>query len=506
MARELIISPVGPPPQLGTHRHLRRSRAFPSLGKAKAAFDQRAPQFASTHHLDALRRSEYGRLDRAGHIYLDYTGGGLYADAQIRAHMRLLLGNVFGNPHSSSPTSLAMTRLIDQARTSVLGYFGASAEEYAVVFTPNASGALKLVGESYPFGPGGQYLLLFDNHNSVNGIREFARARGAQVTYMPVRPPDMRIDDERLSTLLEQIQPGWANLFAYPAQSNFSGVQHSLDWIARAQSRGWDVLLDAAAFAPTNQLDLARYHPDFVSLSFYKMFGYPTGVGCLLARKRALAKLRRPWFAGGTITVASVQGDRFFLQAGPEAFEDGTLNYLALPAVEVGLRHLRRVGLDSIHIRVTCLTEWLLTQLAALRHLSDVPLARVYGPTDGTMRGATVALNFYDRHGHFIDHQLVERRANAARISLRTGCFCNPGAGELALGLSADELGACFAGHDDRLTLDEFRRCIDDKSTGAVRISLGLATTFADVYRFIAFARTFLDKSAAELADCEEAT
>ena len=71
-----------------------------------------------------------------------------------------------------------------------------------------------------------------------------------------------------------------------------------------------------------------------------KLFGYPTGAGCLLARKPAVAKLHRPWFAGGTITVASVQGDHYYLHEGPEAFEDGTPNYLALPAVTIGLRHL----------------------------------------------------------------------------------------------------------------------------------------------------------------------
>src|SRR2546421_2841236 len=55
----------------------------------------------------------------------------------------------------------------------------------------------------------------------------------------------------------------------------------------------------------TNRLDLSSWHRDFVPLSFYKIFGYPTGVGCLLARKGALAKLRRPWYAGGTITLSS---------------------------------------------------------------------------------------------------------------------------------------------------------------------------------------------------------
>ena len=52
-------------------------------------------------------------------------------------------------------------------------------------------------------------------------------------------------------------------------------------------------VLDASAFVPTNRLDLARWKPDFVSLSFYKMFGYPTGIGALIARRDALAKLRR---------------------------------------------------------------------------------------------------------------------------------------------------------------------------------------------------------------------
>jgi molybdenum cofactor sulfurtransferase len=36
------------------------------------------------------------------------------------------------------------------------------------------------------------------------------------------------------------------------------------------------------------------------------------------------------------------------------------------------------------------------------------------------------------------------------------------------------------------------------QSGGAVRVSLGLVTNFADVYRLVAFARTFLDTFPAE--------
>lgn len=484
-----------------THDVSQPSMGMPqSLAEAEAAFRRETPAYETTNHLDELRATEYGRLDQSGDIYLDYTGGGLYAESQVRAHLDMLRGSVFGNPHSSNPTSMASTHHVEAARAAVLAFFNASPDEYEVIFTTNASGALKLVGESYPFEAGDRYLLTFDNHNSVNGIREYASAAGASVTYTPVLPPDMRMDAEALNGHLAEARPDGHNLFAYPAQSNFSGVQHALDWIPQAQAQGWDVLLDAAAFVPSNTLDLSQWRPDFVPISFYKMFGYPTGVGCLLARKAALAKLRRPWFAGGTITVASVQGDKYYFADGPEAFEDGTLNYLALPAVEIGLRHIQQIGMETIHTRVMSLTGWLLRELTALAHPTGAPLVSVYGPVDAELRGGTVTLNFYDRDGHFIDHRLVERRANAAHISLRTGCFCNPGDGELALGISADELTSCFVRHD-RLTLDEFRRCIDDKSTGAVRISVGLATTFADVYTCVAFARTFLDKSVAQLLD-----
>jgi selenocysteine lyase/cysteine desulfurase len=79
------------------------------LTDAEAAFRQAYPESASTRRLDELRATEYARLDRTGHVYLDYTGGGLYAESQVRAHLDLLLRGVFGNPHSTNPTSLATT-------------------------------------------------------------------------------------------------------------------------------------------------------------------------------------------------------------------------------------------------------------------------------------------------------------------------------------------------------------------------------------------------------------
>ena len=401
---------------------------------------------------------------------------------------------MFGNPHSLNPTSATTTELVESARTAVLDFFRAPPEEYVAIFTPNATGALHLVGEAYPFRAGDRFLLTFDNHNSVNGIREYARARGADTTYVPSVAPELRVDETLLHRYLKDSGGERHNLFAYPAQSNFSGVQHPLSWIAQAHEYGWDVLLDAAAFVPTNRIDLSAVKPDYLVLSFYKMLGWPTGVGALVARHYALAKLERPWFSGGTIVAAFVQRDWHQDAAGAAHFEDGTLNFLNLPAVEIGLRYLERLGIDAIHEHVQSLATILLATLADLRHSDGAPAAVIYGPRDTDRRGATIAFNFLHPDSRVVDERYVERVARAHTISLRTGCFCNPGAGEIAFTISPETLlGGEFS---DAMTLDEYVAAIGLPSGGAVRASLGLASNSADLERFAAFASEFVDLSA----------
>jgi molybdenum cofactor sulfurtransferase len=454
------------------------------------------PEYQSTTHLDELRAAEYARLDADGHVYLDYTGASLHAASQVRLHADLLNAHALGNPHSASPASTTTTRLVEGARRAVLEWFGA-AGDYTAIFTQNATGALKHVAESYPFGPGGRLLLTTDNHNSVNGIREFARAAGAAVAYAPLTTPELRLDMETLETLLADADPRAANLFAFPAQSNFTGIKHPLALVARAHEKGWDVLLDAAAFVPTNRLNLRDVQADFVSVSFYKMFGYPTGVGCLLVRNATLGRLRRPWFAGGTVNFSTVSGRRHILSPGEAGFEDGTLNYFSIAAVEIGLRHLADAGIDAIRTRVDCLTSWLLGRLMQLRHSNGRPMVRIYGPATTKMRGGIVTMNFYDPEGHLLDYRRVEELAGQQDMSLRTGCFCNPGPGETAEGITEDEVAAALAAHPN-LTLPLFLQMVaheGGKSAGAIRVSFGIASNFADAQRFVEFAASLRDQT-----------
>jgi molybdenum cofactor sulfurtransferase len=213
-------------------------------------------------------------------------------------------------------------------------------------------------------------------------------------------------------------------------------------------------------------------------------------------RQAVARKLRRPWYSGGTITFSSAVAFDHYLTPGPAGFEDGTVNYLSLPAVEIGLKYIESIGIDLIHTRVMCLTGWLIDRLLSLHHSNDQPLIRLYGPSTTERRGGTIQVNFFDPGGEMFDCYSMERLANEERISLRAGCHCNPGAREVALGFTREDLAVCFR-DKDRITFEQFLRVIDGKTTGALRASIGLATNFADVYKYLQFAETFIDRHVA---------
>ena len=443
-----------------------------------------------------LRAREFPQLDAAGLAYLDYTGSALPAMRQLRAHDELLRDTVFGNPHAEHGPSARSTDTLETARALLLAHLDADDAEYDVAFTANATAAVKLVAESYPFSPTGVCLLSADNHNSLNGVREYARRAGALFTHLP-------LDDElRLTNaaamLAELGGPRGARLFGFPAQSNFSGVRHPLELIGVAQRAGFDVLLDAAAYLPTSTLSLRTWHPEFVALSFYKLFGLPTGLGALVARRDALARLHRPWFSGGTVEYVSIQNDRHSLLPGGHGFEDGTPHFLGAAAVPAGFALLGEIGMDRLSAHVARLTMTLLQGLVGLRHENGAPVACVYGPTDGRDRGGTVAFNVLGKDGRVVPYWVVAERARALHVAVRGGCFCNPGAAETAFGFDAEAAARCLAeaSVEGDFSLQRFAGCMGrdgHTAVGALRASLGMANNLADVRRALALVQSVAD-------------
>ena len=431
----------------------------------------------------AWRSRELSRVDRAGITYLDYTGAALYPESLVARDAARLGDTVLGNPHSVSAPSQNATHDVAAARAAILDFLDADPAEYTVVLTMNASGACKLVAESFPFTAGSVFAQTRDNHNSINGIREYARAGGATVRLLP-------IDDElRLSGAETWFgTPVSApSLFAYPAQSNFSGVRHSLDLVARARRAGWRTFLDAAAYLPTHDLDLREVKPDFLCLSMYKFARYPGGIGALVARHEALAELRRPAFAGGTVDWVSIEHQRHRLTRGSEGFEDGTVAFLGAGAVAPALAAARDAGRERLARHLRQLAGELLEAMVSARHANGAPRFAIHGPANTRDRGATVAFSVLDANGGPVPFWTVEELAMARGIAVRSGCFCNPGCSERAFRFDEGPVSECLDSLGDDFTIPKFAECMGGRTVGAVRVSLGLGTVRADVRKFIDF-------------------
>ncbi len=418
-----------------------------------------------------------------GHVYADWTGAALPPVSLIDEWHNHLRSTLLGNPHSHHQPSVEALREIQTTRKAVRDYFHADPTEYEVIFTTGATAAIRLL-EHYRF-EGGELLLTADNHNSVNGLRETAKRAGAVVRYSPIQD-DLSLDQDALERLLAFPRSNGNKLFCYPAKSNYAGVLHDLSWVPRARERGWDVLLDAAAYVSNQRLDLSMVKPDFVPMSFYKMFGFPTGVGCMLVRREAYKKLHKKWFAGGSILLVAVMKDFFAPESlGYARFEDGTVNFAQIGAVRSGLKFLSTLGDTHCHARA--LACRLRNQLIELHD----------GANSITMHSppGTDIVTFSVKKGDsIVDAWVFEKAANEQGVFVRTGCFCNPGVNEKVFGYTVDAYERLYndAILPDAITIEKLREFSDGKPIGAIRASFGYANTVQDVDRFIEVTRDIL--------------
>ncbi|KAG1780102.1 PLP-dependent transferase [Suillus placidus] len=462
---------------------------------AYSAFLKSFPEYQSTWILDTLRRTDFARLDRTGETYVDYMGGAQHPESLVRVHSAFLTETVMGNTHSVSNSSKLSSRYADEARDAVLSFFRAP-PGYTVVFTANATAALKLVGEAYPFKSNNGYILGVDSHNSVHGIREYASRRGAEVHYIPSTSTGGFVLSTAKDILSQHRPQNASSLFALTGLSNITNAKNPLSIIGFASSLGYHTLLDAAALAPSSDISLSETPVDAMVVSFYKMFGYPTGVGALIVKESFLEILERPWFAGGTVDVVQVPGSIFTRTSVlHEQFEDGTINFMTLPAVTNGLRFLSAY-LPFLPLRLSCLTHYLVTSLSRLRHdstgtpvvkiLSKLPSRRLKSVGEQGDSGSTISLIFLSAR-EMIPNSFIEYVAVSRNISLRTGCMCNPGGAASLQGIQ-DQMERVYLG----VTLKDFER-VFGRELGVVRISLGLGSNFQDVWKIVMLASSLAD-------------
>jgi len=472
-----------------------------------------------------------GRLQ--GDVYLDYAASGLYTDTQINEQAADLKQHLYGNPHSLSSSAIRSSDAIEAVRAQVLAFLGTSPADYEVVFTRSCTDSLRLVADTLPWEAGGsKFTYLLQNHNSVLGIRDVARSRSAAAG--PITPEEV---DDWLEGLAANDTPSSStveplSLFAYPAEENFAGRMFPLQWAAKVASRKgelrrWRVLLDAAKFSASHPLNLTEAPADFVTLSFYKLFGYPTGVGALILKSDVASELKKCYWGGGTVTVAgagrTAEDDlRLFKARACERFEDGTVAFLGIAALKHGFSALHRVGgMAAIERHTAVLAAHLHEALCSLRHANGELVVLMYSgehvaPNSRveSAQGPIVNFNVMRPDGSIVSHIDVMASAAEAGLHIRAGAHCNPGAASSALGLSPEAvarvaedpamqgcgLGPAFVKASDGAAssheqpLPDFLRKMEglkqpemDLPLGSVRVSIGYLSTYDDVRAFVAF-------------------
>ncbi|CAH0480638.1 unnamed protein product [Peronospora belbahrii] len=281
------------------------------------------------------------------------------------------------------------------------------------------------------------------------------------------------------------------SLFAFPAECNFSVTRNNRNAIVNQVHAGcwnnssskdtrWLVLTDAAKYVATHRLDLSTCHPDFVTLSFYKIFGYPTGLGALVMRKSAMSYLKKLYHGGGTVQ-SILAGRNYVVPRGMDnsndvssRFVDGTQSFLSILALRHGIHQVEKLGMANISAHTEALRALLVDRLAGLQHWNGRPICVVYGNDSGRsnaeQQGPNVACNFLRSDASYVGYSEVHKLAEIHNIHLRTGCFCTPGACQHYLGLSELDLMLNIAvGHVCGDDVD----VVHGLPTGAVRLSLG---------------------------------
>lgn len=387
---------------------------------------------------------------------------------------------------------------------------------------------------------------LRENHNSVLGIREYVLFHGAAFQSMDEDSVSSWINGTNPEGALGTDQPKKAvhHLFAFPAEDNFAGVKYPLEWIKGVKIKSgsnshWYTLLDAAAYVPTQPLNLTAIQPDYVVCSFYKMFGFPTGLGALIARIPATEILNKVFWAGGSVALATSKDNFHTLKCKPtDRLEDGTVAFLDIISLKHGFAMLENLGgISKIQAHVESLRKWLYQRMASLRHSSGEPMMKIFGKHHvehpEKVQGGILNFELLKPDGSPYSYRCFERAAAQSGFHVRTGIGCNPGAAYNYIGIQEreiEELAGVKESCGDAMEFLTVKRPEHDMShfspltdqvsyavsgcnewfgkpsegngiksikvpLGSIRVSLGYMSTFEDCSAFVRFVEeTYKDK------------
>jgi selenocysteine lyase/cysteine desulfurase len=331
--------------------------------------------------------------------------------------------------------SQVSTALYESARTTVAGFVGARAEDVCVL-TRNSTDSLNLLAGAVPAGAA---VLVLDCEHHADLL---PWQRRGPVTVLSTGDTVVAT----LRALGAELAAAPYALVAITGASNVTGESLPVEEVvALAHAAGARVVVDGAQLVPHRRFSLAASGADYVVFSGHKTYA-PFGSGALVGRRDWLDAAPAYLAGGGAVTEVTVEETSW--AAAPHRHEGGSPNVLGAVALAAACDALATLpgGALEEHERAlrTRLTEGLAT-------LPGVRVLRIW--VDSTEPTGVVSFTVAGS-----DPGLVAAYLSAEHgIGVRDGRFC------------AHPLVA-------RLGVPE----------GALRASVGVGSTLADVDRLVA--------------------
>jgi selenocysteine lyase/cysteine desulfurase len=351
--------------------------------------------------------------------------------------------------------SQVATAEYEGAREAVASFVGARPGD-GVVFVRNTTEAINVLAASLPAGT---RVLSSPVEHHANMLPW----RRHEVRLLPfTRSADELIDATDRALRAEQF-----DLVAVTGASNVTGEVWPVAELAElAHRHGAELFVDAAQLAPHRAIDMARSGIDHLALSGHKLYA-PFGSGALVGRLRD----GEPLLAGGG-AIKLVTIDDVTWAPPPDRYEAGSPNVVGVVALAATCRSLLALGMDAVAAHERSLAVRLWTALESVPGLEMLTLW-----PRGTVDRVGVAT--FNLHG-YRDPLLAAILSAEHAIGVRQGCFC-------AHPLMTHLLGVPPA-ESERLQA-ELRAGRHPQLPGAVRASIGLGTTVADIDRLVAALR-----------------
>jgi selenocysteine lyase/cysteine desulfurase len=338
--------------------------------------------------------------------------------------------------------SQVSTALYESARETVARFVGARDGDVCV-FTRHTTDALNLLAGCVPDG---EAVLVLDCEHHAD-LLPWQRRRGP-VTVLPTEPTVVAT----LQALGDELARATYALVAVTGASNVTGESLPLpEVVALARAAGARVLVDGAQLVPHRAFSLAATGADYVVFSGHKTYA-PFGSGALVGRRDWLDAGPAYLAGGGAVQEVSVSATTW--ASAPHRHEGGSPNVLGAVALAAACDALAALPNGALEAHERALRERLGRGLAAL---PGVRLLRIWA--DSAEPTGVVGFTVEGADPGYLAAYLSAEHG----IGVRDGRFC------------AHPLLA-------RLGIPE----------GALRASVGVGSTFADVDRLVTAVAEFL--------------